>query len=176
MNVHCMSRAEALKLFRKMPAHTKRHYACISISNTWDPPISHAFFPRYTLSLDFDDVDVAASSTYPLLAMTESQADEIALFVHAMNNDLNISDMVVHCEAGLSRSAGIVAAIDEWLGNTCASPDERRKPNIWCYRLVSQALRQSPKQLLAKALVSESDWCRWVPSPVVCAPQSTEEE
>lgn len=75
MNIHCMSRTEAQKLFRKIPAAEKIHYACISITGTWDPPLNRSFFPRYTLPLTFDDVDGRLAHDSNLVPMSCDDAD-----------------------------------------------------------------------------------------------------
>ena len=82
----------------------------------------------------FDDVDRGAKN-----CITEGDASEIVLFV--TENANNIDRLIVHCEAGVSRSAGVAAAImkavngDDW--DVFNNP--KYVPNMTCYRTVLDA-------------------------------------
>ena len=86
------------------------------------------------LKLFFTDTDIADA-----YAMTDEDADNIISFV---KHYLPLRpEILVHCAAGVSRSAGVAAALGRWLNG-----DERfvfdspyRNPNILCYKKVLDA-------------------------------------
>ena len=86
------------------------------------------------LRLWFDDVEVGKSN-----CMDRHDATRIIKFI---NKNINIADnIIVHCGAGVSRSAGIAAALMLIL-NDDDSPifnNGRYCPNMTCYRLVLNA-------------------------------------
>lgn len=98
------------------------------------------------LVLFFDDVD-EIDSAYGR-TITREDAGRIRDFVvwlntHAAENDL----LIVHCAAGISRSAGVAAAISEAAGwvieNAMGSDvflDPKFCPNALCYRTVLNEL------------------------------------
>lgn len=68
------------------------------------------------LRLKFHDMDPTSgpgAAMMGYIAMTEAQGQEIVDFVDRMKNDVNV--FFVHCEAGISRSAGVAAALSVWL-------------------------------------------------------------
>ncbi len=75
-------------------------------------------------------------------AMQEEDADRIVAFVWRWREQ--VDEILVHCEAGASRSAGVAAALMRWLnGNDDEIKLTRRyQPNRRCERLVSEALRR----------------------------------
>lgn len=84
---------------------------------------------------DFDDVEEGSPDGFPI---SDSQAKHIA---EVVNNNKDVEKIVVHCEAGVSRSAGVAAAIgmaingdDSFIFN-----DGRYCPNSTCYRKVLEA-------------------------------------
>ncbi len=81
---------------------------------------------------DLDDLD-----DHPL-APSQDHADEIVRFVreHLSHADL----IVTQCEAGISRSSGIAAALSRWLNGHDEEFFERYIPNRRIYRLI----RRSP--------------------------------
>ena len=72
--------------------------------------------------------------------MTEADAAKIAEFVNTAG--ANADRIIVHCEAGVSRSAGVAAAIMKFLTGDDKAIFNNRKyvPNMFCYRLVLDAL------------------------------------
>lgn len=96
------------------------------------------------LYLQFDDVD--NENVAGCTPMNETQAQLIADFI----DEFCIADMtrlVVTCTAGISRSAGVAAALHEALGwdvrNAYESDvfaDGKFSPNMRCYRMVLQAM------------------------------------
>lgn len=70
-------------------------------------------------------------------------AIQIAQFVK-INYTAHINKIIVHCDAGQSRSAGVAAAILKYFTNddTQIFDNPRYTPNRLCYRLVLQALME----------------------------------
>lgn len=73
--------------------------------------------------------------------MSTDQAHQIANFVRKYwDKDVQI---VVHCDGGVSRSAGTAAAILKFFTNddTQIFNNPKYSPNMWCYRQVLNALQ-----------------------------------
>ena len=103
------------------------------------------------LEIQFDDVEVGSPN-----CITKEQAIEIAEFV--LRIKWSVKRVIVHCEFGQSRSAGVAAAISVFLeGHDNGIFFNRRYyPNRTCYRYVLNALRkkgQEPKYLIRKWLL-----------------------
>jgi protein tyrosine phosphatase len=101
----------------------------ISISDTWqeNPTIRC----NKVLLFNFDDEE----SPHPN-AMTRIEAEQIIDIVKQFKNIIN--KIVVHCGAGVSRSAGVAAALGKWLNDDDSFIFDNSKycPNRTCYRLV----------------------------------------
>jgi predicted protein tyrosine phosphatase len=71
--------------------------------------------------------------------ITEEDAMQIVAFVMDIKEAVN--NLIVHCEAGVSRSAGVAAAIQKYLtgDDTSIFSDKRYYPNMTCYRYVLEA-------------------------------------
>ena len=86
--------------------------------------------------VNFFDLD----NTYPIKEglMKYKDAKKIAEFV-SQNKDKII---IVHCDAGQSRSAGIAAAISRYYNNYDSEyfDNPRYTPNMLCYRLMMNAM------------------------------------
>jgi predicted protein tyrosine phosphatase len=100
-------------------------YAVISIT---DPPFSHPNLPaspycQGILQLHFSDVDerVARLKRAPVqvVAFTAEMAAQIAAFVQE-KMEQGATLFLVHCEAGMSRSAGVAAAISRFYNSPLA--------------------------------------------------------
>jgi hypothetical protein len=85
-------------------------------------------------SLFFNDVEGHGEGH-----MVRADADKIIEFVNRYVNE--VDEIVVHCGAGISRSAGVCAALMLILtGNDSAIFDNGRfNPNMHCYRLVLES-------------------------------------
>lgn len=72
-------------------------------------------------------------------SITIEQAMEIAKFV--MRHKKSVRQIIVHCEGGISRSAGVAAAILKYLNNNDSEIFDSPKycPNILAYRRVLEA-------------------------------------
>lgn len=116
----------------------------LSIRST-DEDIPDLFTPGgCVLYLQFDDVD--NENVAGCTPMDETQAQLIADFVDEFRaTDAN--RLVVTCTAGISRSAGVAAALHEALGweirNAYESDvfsDGKFSPNMRCYRMALRAM------------------------------------
>jgi len=82
------------------------------------------------LTLFFADSDEADG-------MSRADAQKVAAFVHGLPAG---QALLVHCGAGVSRSAGVAAAIDKWETGDDMDWFRDRRPNMRCYRYVLEAL------------------------------------
>lgn len=102
MNILVLSKKEAVKLSYK---EFDRSVYAISIHSNYEYPARLHLQQSHVLSLCFDDID----GEYPT-AISKEDADKIAGFVlNRIPGDARL--LIVHCEAGQSRSAGVAAAI-----------------------------------------------------------------
>ena len=91
---------------------------------------------RAVLRLKFDDVERDYKNEH---CITKEDAENIVKFVNKNKN--KVDKFIVHCEAGVSRSAGVGAAImkalngDDW--DVFKNP--LKCPNMKCYRMVLNA-------------------------------------
>jgi hypothetical protein len=110
--------------------------ALISTIGTYDsrPKFKHNSNIKAILELCFDDVEEDCNNE---LAMKYKDAIAVADFVNSLK-DIDI--LYVHCEAGISRSAGVAAAISKALTGDDAYFFERPFcPNMNCYKLTLKA-------------------------------------
>ena len=133
--------------------------------------------PAYFLKMKFDDVtdelfDVANDVVLAKILgrtpteaealelaehfyiFSDEQADEIALFVKSILGNADI--LICQCEYGQSRSAGIAAAVKQFLSGDGSAifADDRYFPNKLVYRKVLNALiRSDRKRLTWKRLI-----------------------
>jgi len=157
MNIEIESResieARAKKPF---PAHT----ALISIA---DPDCDFVLLenrPEYLLQLKFDDVSNddynEILEDYPSTAeatkaaqkynwFNDEQASEIAVFVKPVKDKAEI--LICQCEYGQSRSAGLAAAVKQFLDKSGIDifADDRYYPNKLVYRKVLAALEKTER-------------------------------
>ncbi len=116
-----------------------KKYAVVSITDTENEPVRFPANPMITgiLALSFNDTDDEFSG-----AITDGDADNIARFVTAVSDKVDC--LVVHCEAGVSRSAGVCAAIMKSLTDSDMAifNNPYYKPNMRCYRKVLEAFQR----------------------------------
>lgn len=92
--------------------------------------------------ISFNDTD---NKDLDFGGITNNQAKEIADFVKRVVKEYKYLDtIIVHCEAGQSRSAGLAAAILKWLYNddTKIFNNMRYTPNMMVYRAVLNKLME----------------------------------
>ena len=72
-------------------------------------------------------------------------SDEDAAQVAALLREYPNTDVIVHCDAGISRSAGVAAAILKHTTGDDSSIFQNGlyDPNLWCYRKTLFALTDS---------------------------------
>lgn len=89
------------------------------------------------LELQFNDVDSKGHR-----CITEEDAMKIADFVLQIQE--KVERIIVHCEYGQSRSAGVTAAIQQYTTGSDGGifDDERYSPNHTCYHYVLRALNK----------------------------------
>lgn len=132
MRFAIMNRMEARRYTFKEHKDTA---AIISISDTWEHsphlPMRRENNVKDVLFLHFDDVESGPN------VITENDAEQIIRFVDKIKNQ-NIDLLIVHCQAGVSRSAGVCAAIKKYMGYDDMDIFENPKyyPNRKCYRTV----------------------------------------
>ena len=115
-------------------------YIVISVSDPGSKRVSLRSCPNRldVLSLQFHDLDY--SSDRGGVLFTESDASQIVNFVKLWPE---LTTIVVHCEAGISRSAGIGAAISKFYNGNDREFYERRRPNSRVYSLLLNAFMDS---------------------------------
>ena len=139
MTIHIMSRSNAIEYSKGQHKETS---AVISISDCdKDSPMlennpNNGIIAR--CKVKFDDVERGADN-----CIAETDALKIVSFVSKIAK--NQDRLIVHCEAGVSRSAGVAAAILKALTGddreVFNSP--RYVPNMTCYRAVLNAFHDS---------------------------------
>lgn len=145
IEVYVMSRADAIEYCR---GRHREPSVIISIS---DPSMDYDEAPFRTeenrvediLPLCFSDAEEPGKDVYGLDVgeedlMQEEDARKVARFVL----DHRDRRIIVHCDAGISRSAGVGAAIVNYFTGDARSFFEsgRYEPNMWCFSKVMTAL------------------------------------
>ena len=145
MKVYVISRLDAV--FYSYEPHDQSTIM-ISIS---DPNMEYAHSPFCSaengivdiLPLCFADADRPGTDVYGRDAgiqdlMSDKDAECIVEFLTKHPN----VDVIVHCDAGISRSSGVAAAILKYLTGDDSSifDNARLHPNMWCYRKTLNAL------------------------------------
>ena len=115
--------------------------AIISINTPGDEPNRFAenSYIKGILYLSFNDIE---EEWEPGTFMSDDDAEKIKNFIDCCMRDA-IECLWVHCDAGVSRSAGVAAAILKHIsGSDSAIFDNPNYfPNMHCYRLVLDAFK-----------------------------------
>jgi protein-tyrosine phosphatase len=90
------------------------------------------------IRLAFHDLDRLDPSMTARL-MTEVEARAVVEMLRCALEETAPQRVMVHCEAGISRSAGVAAALSRAVNGDDADFFARRLPNRLCYRLVLEA-------------------------------------
>ena len=140
--VDVMSRASAIWLFGRQFTEQRNppKTAMISISSldqqTPDFNMDGSNGLIKTCLMSFDDEEQGTPG-----CIEQKDAEKIADFVRSIENNNEIERLVVHCGAGVSRSAGVAAACSLYLlGDDSEFFSSRYCPNRTCYRMVLDAL------------------------------------
>lgn len=109
-------------------------YVMISITDHGAEPVELALSKHCAgvLRLTFDDVDSPHGREIPhgFHAMTMEQGRQVVEFVQGARDAEPL--FIVHCTAGVSRSAGVAAALSRWLNGEDAWFYAHFAPNAWC--------------------------------------------
>lgn len=108
-------------------------WAVISISEPGEPQANLCSKWHSVLRLSFHDVDVEASDQFTLFTL--EQAKEVLQFTANLPD--TVAGVVVHCHAGVSRSAAVAKAVAEWYA--LPFPEAYSIYNKQVYRLLTQA-------------------------------------
>jgi len=125
-----------------------RKYLIISISGYYEPLANFSISVLYNDDITikfflFDDVDketkfydLENNQYHYLIPMRKDQANDIANLIKKYYNQMDY--VIVHCNAGISRSAGVVGAICKYLWNDDSEVfnDKWFKPNMRVYNLL----------------------------------------
>ena len=136
MEYEIMSRKEARYASGETIAQTT---AIISITDVGSK--QNEFYPASwiyaVLHIQFDDVVERGHN-----CMTKANAEKIAKFT--LENFKKVERIIIHCEFGQSRSAGVAAALSQFFENhdNGISTDSRYFPNWTCYKYVLRALEE----------------------------------
>lgn len=97
------------------------------------------------ISYVFDDVERDQTDNGDTLnSIQQLQADSIWAYIEQWWN--KVPAIVVHCEAGRSRSVGVAAAIVKAFGGDDTPFFQQRTPNMLCYRRVYNAAYEARKK------------------------------
>lgn len=141
MSVFVMNRQEAIRYCHKK---NSKESAIISISDPYNFYTSQVFRSKenkvvdilrlYFCDADRVGVDVYGRKVTEDSLMNDYDAQKVCDFVKANDN----VDIIVHCDAGISRSAGVAAAIMKYLTGSDMEifKNGKYQPNMWCYRKV----------------------------------------
>ena len=134
-----MARKQAELFYQQNDEHK---YIIISITDkdNANPTFNKNDTMSGVLKLKFDDVDDNNG-------ITDSDVQKIIKFIieHLYNTDL----IVVHCEAGISRSSGVAAALSRWMNNDdmWVFENPRYLPNERCYKSILLKLGYTENQI-----------------------------
>jgi predicted protein tyrosine phosphatase len=116
----------------------KSSYVLISIR---DPDKRKVQIPRQpglrdVLQLSFHDAEPAGNFKLPenIMLMTEEHAGQVWSFVKKWEQE--VGTVVVHCEAGMSRSPAVAAALCKGTGGDDRLFWREYMPNLYVYQLV----------------------------------------
>lgn len=118
--------------------HHDKTSLIISIKSSWDKEDPNIYMSdknkvKAILSLIFDDVEKEDTINGKEYCMSFDDGIKIAKFINNWYN--KVDNIIVHCDGGISRSAGVAAAImrvkegDDWP----IFDSTTKHPNITCY-------------------------------------------
>lgn len=155
MNVTVMSRKDAVRY-----CHQKHERDTVMISIS-DPCMEYGSAPfstaenrvRHILRLSFHDADRPGLDVYRRpVDISDLMTDKDAWAIRELLHRFPHTDVIVHCDAGISRSSGVAAAILKF----CTGSDKeifnsgRYLPNMWCYRKTLEALMTAERYIDAQ--------------------------
>lgn len=148
MNIKVMPRSDCVRYCHK--PHNEKSII-VSINTPWACYETAPFGNEENkvlsiLRLWFDDVDEKSTNS-----MNADHARAIANFVDRFSDREDLA-VIVHCDAGVSRSAGVAAALSEYYnGDDSYFFDSGiYRPNILCYRTMLNELYSMPTVISGK--------------------------
>jgi len=109
------------------------HWAVISISGLNPAVLKDGW--HSVLKLEFDDIDTPEE---PYILFSDSQANRIIDFVEEVRASHEVEGILVHCQAGISRSAAVAKWIAEKYG--LSFPGKYMLYNKHVYRTLREAM------------------------------------
>ena len=137
MTIHVRDRVDAVRITRR--PRTGRRTVMISVSSPsleYPQPVRPGGDVRVVLPVAFEDVTGGPG------AISDDDATRIARFVK-FQISRGVEDLIIHCDAGISRSAGVAVAVAEYLNIPISEIDfaEPPDPNPTVRDAVLRALR-----------------------------------
>jgi predicted protein tyrosine phosphatase len=142
MKIYVLSR-QFLQHYRTDPKYKSMKSYLISITEPGSKPVVHPLHVfDHVLSLSFHDVCVDHPGT-PYRTIQPSDVHQIVTFVDSLPDDCVL---IVQCEAGISRSAGVAGAIAKYVNddNDWIFKSGKYVPNMTVYNMVLDGLFDSP--------------------------------
>lgn len=110
-------------------------FIAISITDPNSKKVNPINPPQAMLSLEFYDLDKDTEVfPYSQFMFTEKDACSILNFVEAFKEETDL--IVVHCEAGISRSAGVAGALSKIYNKSDEYYFKNYLPNMLVYRTI----------------------------------------
>ena len=140
-----LGRAEVLTTTPEVP------YVVISITDHGAPQaiVAPSANQRGILRLQFHDADTAQADR---VIITEENAQAITDFVQQHRAQAQL--IICQCEAGISRSSGVAAALSKWLNGSDAPFFRHYVPNRLVYRTVLEAAYQAEPEAFGHPTVA----------------------
>jgi len=112
-----------------------KKYIVISITDPGSEPVESQKGYLAMLSLEFYDLDKDIGQfPYSRFIFTERDAEQILDFIDTFKDKVDI--IVCHCEAGISRSAGVAGALSKILNGDDKYYFDHYLPNMLVYRTI----------------------------------------
>lgn len=160
--IEVLSRQECVRRYgRRHRPNDLAPVAIVSITSTGhNVPQFDGRLVRRVVRLKFDDA-LGWDHYKDAVPMSRGQAEEIVSFVRDVEGMPVPLPMIVHCDGGVSRSAGVAAALLDLFGDLGVDGrsvwlDGRFVPNEWCYARVMEAGGRPVTEERLRALVMDN--------------------
>ncbi|MCD8300468.1 MAG: hypothetical protein LUC41_04765 [Clostridiales bacterium] len=124
--------------------------ALISIDGLDMEPPKLDYQPKYYLRQEFEDVWLSEvgyedSGSYAFSLFSMEQAKEMAEFIYGCKDDIDV--LICQCRSGVSRSAGVAAAVREHFSHDGIEVflDRDYSPNVFVFQYLYRALEDMKK-------------------------------